>query len=185
MDIITITQCLTKNTPIIAIIISVITLVKTSFDNRRMLEESSRAYISIYTDTLIANKSHFYIIIKNFGNTNAMIQNIEIDKKTKKMIKLGSTECEDCFNSLIKSQLAPGQSITHAVMTDNEEYDYSHISKFKISYKSGRKRYSDEFEINLSINSTMPSMSISTDGTGEQFKKLFIELYQDQIRKSL
>ena len=54
---------------IVAIIISVVAVVKTSKDNNRILEENSRAYISIYTEALIANRNHFYIIIKNFGNT--------------------------------------------------------------------------------------------------------------------
>ena len=68
---------------IVAIIISVVAVVKTSKDNNRILEENSRAYISIYTETLIANKNHFYIIIKNFGSTNALIKSIEVDNKTR------------------------------------------------------------------------------------------------------
>lgn len=43
----------------LAIIISVIAVVKTSKDNNKILEENSRAYISIYTETLIANRNHF------------------------------------------------------------------------------------------------------------------------------
>lgn len=67
-----------------AITVSVIAEVKTSRDINRILEENSRAYISTYTETLIANKNRFYIIAKNFGNTNAVVQKITVDDKTKK-----------------------------------------------------------------------------------------------------
>ena len=46
----------------VAIFISVFAIVKTSRDNNKILEETSRAYISVYTETLIANKNHFYIL---------------------------------------------------------------------------------------------------------------------------
>lgn len=162
----------------VAIIISVIAVVKTSRDNNRILEENSRAYISIYTEVLIANKNHFYIVVKNFGNTNAVIQNIEMDDKTKEMIKLGN---KDYFSHIVKNQLAPGQSITHVVSTQKKEYDHDHTSKFEITYISGKKEYSDVFEFNLSMNSTMPSISISN----ADYDKQFLELYQDEIRKKL
>lgn len=95
---------------IVAIIISVVAVVKTSKDNNRILEENSRAYISIYTEALIANRNHFYIIIKNFGNTNAFIESIEVDNKTREMIKLGN---KDYIDRIVNNQLAPNQSITH------------------------------------------------------------------------
>jgi hypothetical protein len=164
--------------PILAISISAIAVIKTSIDNNKMLEEMSRPYIGIYTEALIANKGHFYIVLRNFGNTSATLKNIEIDEKTKKMIKLGN---KNYFNNLINSQIAPGQSITHLVTTRNKEYDSKHISRFKITYTSGKKRYSDKFEFILSANSTMPSISISN----AKYEKQFIELYQDQIRKNL
>ena len=163
---------------IVAIIISVVAVVKTSKDNNRILEENSRAYISIYTEALIAKRIHIYIIIKNFGNTNAFIESIEVDNKTREMIKLGN---KDYIDRIVNNQLAPNQSITHLVSTQKKEFDSNHISKFKITYKSGRKIYSDTFEFNLSWNSTMPSISIST----ADYDKQFLELYQDEIRKKL
>ncbi|MDE1549485.1 hypothetical protein [Jeotgalibaca caeni] len=163
---------------IVAIIISVVAVVKTSKDNNRILEENSRAYISIYTEALIANRNHFYIVIKNFGNTNAHIESIEVDNKTREMIKLGN---KDYIDRIVNNQLAPKQSITHLVSKHKNDFDSNHISKFKITYTSGRKIYSDIFEFNLSWNSTMPSISIST----ADYDKQFLELYQDEVRKKL
>lgn len=163
---------------VVAIVISVVAIVKTSRDNNKILEANSRPYISVYTETLIANKNHFYIIVRNFGNTNAIIQNIKVDEKTRAMIKLGK---DFYFDNIIKSQLAPGQSITHVVTTLDEKYDYDHVSTFEIIYKSSQKKYSDKFEFNLSTNATMPSIGPS-DGN---YEKQFLELYQDEIRKKL
>lgn len=88
---------------------------------------------------------------------------------------------KDYLSSIVKNQLAPGQSITHAVLTQKKEYDHQHISKFEITYTSGKKEYSDTFEFNLSVNTVMPSMSISN----ADYEKQFLELYQDEIRKKL
>lgn len=163
---------------LVAIVISVVAIVKTSRDNNKILEANFRPYISVYTETLIANKNHFYIIVRNFGNTNAIIENIKVDEKTREMIKLGE---DFYFDNVIKSQLAPGQSITHVVTTQNEKYDHEHISKFEIIYKSSHKEYSEKFEFNLSINATMPSIGLSNGN----YEKQFLELYQDEIRKKL
>lgn len=169
----------------IAVIISVVALIKTSIDNKKMieannkiLEENSRPYISIYTETLIANRNHFYIVIRNFGNTNAFIKEFKIDEKTKEMIKIGN---KDYFSHLVNSQLAPGQSITHLVHTKIKDYDDEHISDFDITYSSSHKTYTEKFKFNLTINSKMPSIGLST----ADYDKQFIELYQDEIRKKL
>lgn len=162
----------------IAIIISAIAVIKTSKDNNKMLEATSRAYVSIYTEALISNRQYFYLVFRNFGKTNAFITNIEIDTKTREMI---STRGIDRFHYLTNSNLAPGQSFTHAILTDSNEYDHNHISKFEITYKSGRKEYSEKFEFKLSDHTRMPSIGISNG----DFKKQFLELYQDEIRKKL
>jgi len=178
---------------VIAVSISVYAVVKTSRDNNRILEETSRAYISIYTDALVANKSHFYIVFRNFGKSNAFIKDIEIDEKTREMIKIGD---KDFISYIMKSNIAPGQSITHVVATntkkndkdisdvvatENKKYDQDHISKFEITYLSGGNEYTDIFEFCLGANTRMPSIGLSDGGIDRQF----LELYQDQIRKSL
>lgn len=162
----------------VAIFISVFAIVKTSRDNNKILEETSRAYISVYTETLIANKNHFYIIFRNFGKSNAFIKNISIDDKTREMIKIGD---KDFINNITKSNIAPGQSITHVVATENKKYNKEHISEFTITYLSGRKEYTDNFKFCLGANTRMPSIGLSS----EELNIQFLELYQDQIRKSL
>lgn len=162
----------------VAIIISVVAVVKTSKDNNRILEETSRAYISIYTETLIANSNSFYLVFRNFGHTNAVMQEIKIDDVTREMIKVGN---KDFLGYIAKSTIAPGQSITHVVTTYNRDFDKEYVSKFEISYLSGDKKYEDVFEFSLGMNTRMPSVSISTKDVSEQF----LELYQDDIRKRL
>lgn len=62
-------------TSLIAIIISVRTLKQ----NSKMIEDSSRPYIGIYgMSTYICNR-HYYIIIKNFGQSVAHIKSLSYD----------------------------------------------------------------------------------------------------------
>ena len=162
----------------VAIIISVVAVVKTSKDNNRILEETSRAYVSIYTEAIIANSKSFYLVFRNFGHTNAVMQEIDVDDKTREMIKVGN---KDFLGYIAKSTIAPGQSITHVVTTYDKDFDKEHVSKFKISYLSGGKKYEDVFEFSLGMNTRMPSVSISD----KNFEEQFLELYQDDIRKRL
>ena len=101
-----------------------------------------------------------------------------VDLKLCNRTKIGN---RDYIDRIVNNQLAPKQSITHLVSTHKSDFDRDHTLKFKITYKSGRKTYSDIFEFNLSWNSTMPSISISN----ADYEKQFIELYQDEIRKKL
>lgn len=163
---------------LLAIVISTVAVVKTSKDNNKMLEATSRAYVSIYTESLISNRHYFYLVFRNFGKTNAFIKTIKIDEKTREMISSASM---DRFHYLNNSNLAPGQSFTHGVLTNHKEYDHNHISTFEITYKSGYKEYSEKFEFNLSEHTRMPSIGISSGDLNKQF----LELYQDEIRKKL
>ena len=60
-------------------VISVITVVITLRQNHKMIEESNRPYISIYGDETNFSSPQFYIVIKNFGKTGAIIKSLECD----------------------------------------------------------------------------------------------------------
>ena len=67
-------------TGIVAIIIS----VKTLKQNSKMIEESTRPYITIYFQTTTVRTPRAYFVIKNFGNTGATISSITCDYDLKK-----------------------------------------------------------------------------------------------------
>ena len=62
-------------TSIIAIVISLVTLLQ----NSKMIEESSRAVISIYPQNINTGMPMLFLVIKNFGNSPAIIHKFDYD----------------------------------------------------------------------------------------------------------
>lgn len=59
-------------TSIIAIIISVLTLKQ----NSKTIDETSRPYVAIYAKTTNFQSPHYYLVVKNFGQSGATISSI-------------------------------------------------------------------------------------------------------------
>ena len=55
-------------------VISVITVIITLKQNNKMIENSTRPYIAIYSNVTYFQDTKFYIILKNFGQSGAMIE---------------------------------------------------------------------------------------------------------------
>lgn len=146
---------------IVSIIISVVTLRQ----NHKMIEESSRPIISIYTQRIYYyDSSHFYLVVKNFGQSTAYMTKFVTDKDFKKFyaIKNSRNYIDDLNNCVI----APGQCrICHL--------DYNSIQEpvhFSIAYHSGanpKKIYSEEITIDLKAATSMlmngPSDNMEAD----------------------
>lgn len=164
-------------TSIFALCISFYSFYFQRKESNRILEETNRAYVSIYSSPLIANRSQFYLVIKNFGNTQAIIKDIEVDPITKKSLK--NRFGKDFFDYYRNSSLAPGQSFTHLVM--NEDLDHDLVSEFKITYQSGKNIYTETFKFNLQRQHQLPSVGLSN----KEVDKQFLELYQDYLRRNL
>ncbi len=146
-----------------------------------MFEESSRGILGVYTTAMISNKSSIYLVIKNFGNSQATITNLSVDKKTRECMKLSG---KNFVPYIINTTLAPNQSLTYAIISKNLSHD--DISSFKIFYSSIGKLYADEFNFNLVNLATLPSTDFASGKNGIEGKiSIFLELYQDWIRKNL
>ena len=59
--------------------ISIITVVITLKQNSKMMENSSRGYLSVYGDMLGVQPGNFYIVVKNFGHSNVLIKSLKCD----------------------------------------------------------------------------------------------------------
>lgn len=178
---------------LLATTIVALTLIYTMFNNRKiaadnnkMIEAASRAYISIYSAPLIANRNHFYIVFRNTGKSSATIKSLNTDNITRDAIKLGDKDFLDYFQNII---IAPGVSITHLATSKN--YLHNHVSKFDIEYTSMDKTYKEHFEFKLDASHKLPSIGIQVLSSNDFEKNLIslirqlVELYQDDIRKHL
>ena len=79
MDVSTIVNIILCVLSFILAVISVVTVVITLRQNNRMIEESTRPFISVYTDEINAGDPFFYLVVKNFGKSTAYITKFEYD----------------------------------------------------------------------------------------------------------
>lgn len=151
---------------IIAIAISVITLRQ----NSKMIEESSRPNIQIYP---IYIDSIMYIVIKNFGSSEAVIDKIECTHDFTEAEFFGPPR-KNVFNSLQGAIFSPGYSlrcplISYAV--SNEIFD------FQIKYHSSKKEYKATFSFNPYVNAPFADTYPSANSMEEHVHNISKDLH--------
>lgn len=159
-------------TSIVAIIISIVTIRQ----NSKMIEESSRAVISVYGESTNTGTPMFYIVIKNFGNTLATITKFECD------FDFSGCYCfetnRNYIEDLASCSIAPGQSRICKI-------DYDKIDRpitFDIEYYSASKKYSEKSAIDLRAGAAMVVGKTATKGT--ELKTIAYTL-QEMLQKNL
>ncbi len=134
--------------------ISVVTVVVTIRQNHKMIEESNRPIVSVYTQGIMySGKPSLYLVVKNFGNSTAHMTQFVTDIN---FINLyGFNAPRNYIDDLSKCVIAPGQS--HIC-----RLDYKKITKpihFFITYHSSsnpQKNYQEEFDVDLTAAVFMP-----------------------------
>lgn len=124
-------------------VISVITVIITLRQNNRMLETSTRPYISVYFDYVNMGEPIGYFVIKNFGTSSAKITSISYNEVVKNQ---PTTLCRvtDILDGLIGNSIAPGQKFLLPVRLFETP---DGTCEFNISYSSTAKAYCEKFEI--------------------------------------
>lgn len=150
----------------VAIIISVLTLRQ----NNKMIEESSRPNIQIYPVFL---NSIFYIIIKNFGASEAIIDEVKCSHKFTEAEYFGDIKNDD-FAKLHGAIFSPGYSLrcplaAHSVANE--------IYKFEIKYHSSKKNYCAEFSFNPFSNAPFADTYPSSKNHEEAIRNIAHELH--------
>lgn len=177
MDVATIVNIILCVLSFILAVVSVITVVITLHQNNKMIEESTRPIISIYTDEINAGTPFFYLVVKNFGKSSAYITKFEYDFDFKGCYKIRNDN--DYLQGLKNAVLAPGQSRICTL-------DYAKVDKevtFIIEYRSGAKKtYLETFTIDLKAGVSMPYGKVATDG--KELRTISYAL-QEMLQKSL
>jgi len=158
-------------------IVSIIISVTTVKQNSKMIEESTRPLISVYGESINPSSPMFYIVVKNFGSSPAVITKFDYDFDFMAAYPFNSNR--DFLKDLINSSIAPNQSkICHL--------DYSKINipvTFTIEYKSSSKTYNDSMTVDLKAGSNMIT-SKSGSQSGTELKTIAYTL-QEMLQKSL
>lgn len=110
--------------------------------NSKMLEESSRPYITAQIEHI---GNAFYLRFKNYGHSAAIIDNIELDENAEKVqVENYITVFEDfCGNTI-----PPNYSFMTCIRQDNVSGEENKIS-IDIKYHSAVRKYTEHVEINL------------------------------------
>lgn len=127
-------------TSIIAIAIS----VKTLKQNSDMIEESTRPYVVIYSEITNFQNPSYYLILKNFGQSGAVITSLDCDHD---LAQYSYSEQFVPFSNIAGTFIAPGQSFLCCI--DSHKFlKESGVIHLSIKYKANGNIYSDSFNIN-------------------------------------
>lgn len=132
-------------TSIVAIVIS----VKTLKQNSQMIEDSSRPYIGIYGMSVHIHQPQYYIIIKNFGQSGALITSF---RPSIDMQQISKNDGFIPFSHFEGVSIMPGQSFRTAIDFDKvSSLGLSYII-FDVTYSCGKRTYSDSIQLKVDAN---------------------------------
>lgn len=159
-------------TAFVAIVISLVTIRQ----NSKMIEESSRAVISIYSQSINTGSSMMFIVIKNFGNSPAVIRKFDYDFDFTNCYKFRADR--DYLKDFVGSSLAPGQARICCL-------DYKKITRpvtFTLEYKSGSKNYQETLVVDLQAGVNVP---IPKTATPQKELRTISYTLQEMLQKNL
>lgn len=151
--------------------VSVIAVVITLRQNSKMIEESTRPYISVCFHPLFDIN---YLILKNFGNSTAKIVSFHTNVDFHVCI---DDESHLPFTHISGTYLHPGERILSPIDHVYKLFGKYDSMEFDIIYKSSRKTYSEHIEINL--RSYADHASIRETVTHENSENIIAETLQD------
>lgn len=144
-------------TSVVAIIIS----IKTLKQNSKMIEESTRPYITMYYDYTDFGEVFEFLVIKNFGQTSAVITDFKCDFDLKLISdsegikKAGTT----VFQHIKGTSLAPGQALKSYIDAKSIPLkEMPDFITFTIEYCTENKKYVENIDISLYSLCDTPSV---------------------------
>ena len=127
-------------------LVSVVIVIITYKQNAIMIENSSRAYISVFGDVIDCQSPAFYLVLKNFGQSNAFITSLKCDTD---LSRFSYEDTLHPFSHIENTSVALGQSFKCTLDPLQLFNSDTKSIQFNISYMSNNKIYHDEFLIKL------------------------------------
>ena len=160
-------------------VISVVTVVITLRQNNKMIESSTRAYIAVSGQSINAQSSEFLLVVKNYGNSSAIIENITFDISLKPYMYALDIEP---FSAVTNATLCPNQNIVCNLNPVKMGEDNITIITCTVTYTSNGKKYVEKQIINFEALCKNVVTKANTEG-----KELKIISYalQEMLKKNL
>ena len=160
-------------------VISVVTVVITLRQNHKMIEESNRPYITVYGDETNFSSPQFYLIIKNFGKTGAIIESLDCDiDLSKYSYQTGITP----FQNIVGTLIAPNQNFVCNIDNMQLGADNVDVINFTIKYTANGKVYCEKYPVNYSALKKNITTKVSTKD--KELKAISYAL-QEMVQKDL
>lgn len=126
-------------------VVSVVTVIITIRQNKRILEASTRPYVSIYFDHTNMGQPIGYFVIKNFGNSSAKITSLSYNDVVKDQ-PTSLCNLMGVLDGLIGNTICPNQKFLLPIWPSKSPHG---TCAFDISYQSSSKSYTEHIEINI------------------------------------
>lgn len=159
-------------------VISIITVIITLRQNSKMIESSSRPYLSIYVSHIYCTDCIDYLVLKNFGNSSATIIDFHCNVDLKTAAYDGT---HIPFEHIVDQSICPNEKFSVPLKLYELCKNTDKLS-FSVRYSSGKKCYSENISISLPAFADYPIMS--ADPKGRELEALSRSL-QDICEKML
>lgn len=165
----------------LSIITTVATLVSLFIAARAMcisakaLEEATRPVISVYGHGVAIDIEILYLVVKNTGNSQAMITRFSAEPSLSNCFPVGR---RNYLDDLVGMTIAPGQSVIFAL-------EYNTVPDritFRIAYESRAKKYKDIVVGNIKVGVNAPK-SVPVE-SGKELQHISQALHE-LVRKNL
>lgn len=159
--------------------ISVISVVLDLRQNKKMMENSTRPYVIVHSNITYFQDLKYYLVIKNYGQTGAVIKDF---KCSVDLLKYYYLDKRRVFDHIAGTFIAPQQSFVACI--DSKKLIYDNIDKFEfwIKYSDGRKEYEENYTINVLADADNVKSRASTTGDNT---KIISYVLQDMAEKLL
>lgn len=162
-------------TSLIVSVVAVVIAVKTLKQNALLLEESTRPYVVAYNDLVNgAGTPIQFLVIKNFGQTAACIDCLDISPKV-------HVQYSDKMFKHMKGQIiAPGQSYSTAFKLQ----DASTTLLVEVTYSTSEKTYHDTYKISQKAISDHVHSKVKPENP-RHAQEILAGCFQDYLRSRL
>lgn len=145
-------------------IVSVWIAVATLKQTNRITEEANRPYITVYGATTNFQSPKFMIVVKNFGQSGALIKEFSSDYDLLSCVPGNPNNSHRPFENLKNTFIVPNQSFVSVINYLKVIEDNVENINFKIIYQTGKKVYNETVILNLATYKGLFTQRASTDG---------------------
>lgn len=147
---------------------------------KQSIHEANRPVVVIYLDHIsVYNTVKEYLVVKNFGNTQALIESITADSELSVL-----NDKTQLFTQTVPFTLAPNQSFSTLLDNDVFKRDDEQVINMKVLYSDTFTQYEESFILNQNIVKDM-KFSKTNPSNNATIQKVVAHVSEELIRKNL